>query len=122
MKDISSLKKKLAGYSAMTTAMLAANHQSANAQIIYHNISPDIYLNVDNTQYLLDMDNDGVYDFRITYQVVGSMSSGRLDPLNNNEVMCTSSTDVEALSVSETVSPNAQGLDYWSFQQKAMFA
>jgi len=63
MKDISSLKKKLAGYSAMASAMLAANHNTSDAQVVYHDILPDTFITDQNLTYNLDMNNDGVTDF-----------------------------------------------------------
>ena len=62
MKDVSSLKKKLAGYSAMVGAVLAANHH-VDAQVIYHDIVPDTFVTNANPIYDLDMNNDGIVDF-----------------------------------------------------------
>ncbi len=80
MNDI--LKKKLASYSVATTALLAANHFSSEAQIIYTNI-PDTSGLQTNSQgwlfshYGLDLNNDGIADFDIfsellTYIIYGS--------------------------------------------------
>ena len=62
MKDVSSLKKKLAGYSAMAGAVLAGNHH-VDAQVIYHDIVPDTFVTNANPIYELDMNNDGIVDF-----------------------------------------------------------
>jgi len=121
MKELSLFKKKLAGYSAIASVLLAANHNSANAQIIHHDINPDAQLGLETPSFLLDMDNDGVYDFKFSYQQVGSNSVGRIEPFNNNLIMCTSSTDVDALSLSQSIGDNPPGFDYWSFNLKAMF-
>jgi len=62
MKDVSSLKKKLAGYSVMAGGVMAINH-SADAQVIYHDIVPDTFVTDANPIYDLDMNNDGIVDF-----------------------------------------------------------
>src|SRR5947207_6635664 len=62
MKDVSSLKKKMAGYSAMVGAVLAANHH-VDAQVVYHDIVPDTFVRNANPIYDLDMNNDGIVDF-----------------------------------------------------------
>lgn len=62
MKDVSSLKKKLAGYSAMAAAVMAANH-NADAQVIYHDIVPDSILQYNTSADYFDLNNDGVSDF-----------------------------------------------------------
>ena len=68
MNDL--LKKKLASYSAATAALLAANHFSSHAQIIYTNIPDTAGLQVNfndgyGTHYDLDLNNDGIVDFKI---------------------------------------------------------
>src|SRR5438132_1161559 len=48
-------------------------NQLASAQIIYTNVSPDQSFSASNSSYDLDLNNDGVTDFRI-YNSVGSSS------------------------------------------------
>jgi hypothetical protein len=63
MKDISSLKKKLAGYSAMAATVIACSNNS-DGQVVYTDVNPDDTL-IGTSQYLLDLNNDGIVDFRI---------------------------------------------------------
>jgi hypothetical protein len=58
MKNSSVIKKKLAAYSTIAAATLAVT--DSKAQIIYSD-PPDII--IDNF-YLLDLNNDGIYDFK----------------------------------------------------------
>ncbi|MBA2406663.1 MAG: T9SS type A sorting domain-containing protein [Chitinophagales bacterium] len=54
------LRKKLAAYTSLGGAMMIM-HSSASAQILYFD-PPDII--IDNTHFNLDLNNDGVYEFR----------------------------------------------------------
>src|ERR1043165_5867669 len=83
MKDISSLKKKLAGYSAMAGVMIAANHQASDAQVIYHDIDPDTLISNSNPMYQIDMNNDGIVDFVIRHN---SYDAAFISCLNDNKV------------------------------------
>lgn len=67
MKDVSSLKKKLAGYSAMAGAMIAVNPGDTDAQIVYHDIDPDTVLSYYSPTYDLDLNNDGTVDFGLSW-------------------------------------------------------
>ncbi len=66
-----SFKEKLAAYTVMSAAFLAACHENADAQIVYHDIIPDDTLNATSTYndmwYYLDLNNDAVYDFKFRY-------------------------------------------------------
>ena len=73
MKDVSSFKKKLAGYSAMAGAVLAMNHPTSDAQVIYHDIVPDTFITDANPVYHLDMNNDGIIDFSLVNHGYGSI-------------------------------------------------
>ena len=52
--------------------MLLQINQSVHAQIVYTNLSPGITLSAYNSVYNLDLNNDGVSDFRIANTVVNS--------------------------------------------------
>ena len=58
-----SFEKKLAGYVAMATAYLAAHPVDANAQIHYTDVNPDLV--IENSFFNLDLNNDGVVDFKL---------------------------------------------------------
>ncbi len=64
-------KNRLKSYSSVA-AGLAAFTPVANAQIIYTDIDPDV--NISNSSYLLDLNNDGTEDFRITQNGSSSYS------------------------------------------------
>lgn len=85
-----SFQKKLASYSAITGVMIAIGNHT-EAQIIYQDISPDVELDSLNNIYLLDMDNDGVFDFKFSYKQtylgLGASSYGKITPYNSSEVL-----------------------------------
>src|ERR1043166_5658877 len=62
MKHKSTLAKKLAAYSGLASAILIAA-KSSDAQIIYTDLNPDATTVLGDT-YLLDLNNDGINDFR----------------------------------------------------------
>jgi len=121
MKDLSLLKKKkLAGYSAMAGALIAANHQSADAQVIYHDIIPDTVLDnyLNNYHYELDMNNDGQVDFELSWrQIIGSNGFyGVIAYGGNNSIMLTQygGPYIAALNSCENISAIPPGNDVWS--------
>ncbi len=59
---VHSFKEKLAAYTAMSAAFLAASHENADAQIKYTDIIPDLI--IDNSFFNLDLNNDGIADFK----------------------------------------------------------
>lgn len=67
MKHISSLKKKLAGYSAMAAAMIAAGGGKSDAQIIYHDIIPDTTLASSDAVFYIDLNNDDLIDLGFSW-------------------------------------------------------
>lgn len=114
MKDISSLKKKLAGYSAMAGAMIAANQTASDAQAIYHDIVPDTFITDQNLSYYLDMNNDGITDFWwknlgngniLLYANVGNSMMTWSDTFDNNFVW--------TLSNCEVIFEYASDIYYW---------
>ena len=63
MENKNSLRKKLAGYSVLSTAFLARG--AVQAQVNYVDIIPDDTLYSGNPQYSLDLNNDGAFDVYI---------------------------------------------------------
>jgi len=63
--------KKLAGYSIFATAFLST--KSSESQIVYTDID-DITLSADNEFYNIDLDYDGLYDFKLQ-KISGSFYS-----------------------------------------------
>lgn len=66
MKNTSTLNKKLKSYSAIAGTVVAAAN-SADAQIVYTNVTPDTVVNTGGS-YDLDLDNDGTIDFQFAVQ------------------------------------------------------
>ena len=81
MQDIFVLKKKLAGYSAIAASFIAFASEKAEAQIVYHDIDPDILLSGPSSGASLDLNNDGVSDFGFSFE-----SSYDQCPYENAEV------------------------------------
>ena len=72
----------------IVTAMLFS--ASANAQIVYTDVNPDVTINTNGGVYALDLNNDGIADFNITYTTTLYYSLTnlliRITPLGANEV------------------------------------
>lgn len=64
MKNTSTLKKRLAAYSALSGAALLAP-QLSRAQILYTDLEPDAVVTLDTEPYSLDLNNDGTADFLV---------------------------------------------------------
>jgi hypothetical protein len=83
-------RNKLKSYSALAGTMIAAG--TADSQIIYTDISPDVMVNTDGGSYELDLNNDGTFDFTFNQIIFpgGSSSSAYnkvgVTPLNSNMV------------------------------------
>lgn len=95
MKNTTSLKltKKLSTYGALVAAV--GGVADASGQIIYTDISPD-FAGGANSEYMLDIDNDGTDDFRI-YNVSSSYVSNYGYSYNTNALFIeplTASNDV----------------------------
>lgn len=116
MKDNShknDFKKKLKSYGLLATGVLAVGN-IANAQIIYTDVNPDNIISGDSASYMLDLNNDGVKDYRIITIVNTSSSSGSsyqvkaagVYPLNQNEILTDSSTYIKALNKNEQIGAN----------------
>jgi len=73
MVNKSSLAKKLASYSALAAAVLAID-KTADAQIIYTPVKP-AFVGSDTT-YNLDLNNDGIVDFKIVQTHATFFNSG----------------------------------------------
>ncbi|MFN0190351.1 MAG: T9SS type A sorting domain-containing protein [Bacteroidia bacterium] len=80
------LSKKL--YAFIVTAMMFS--ASANAQIVYTDVNPDVTINTNGGVYALDLNNDGITDFNITYSTaifVGQTNRYiNITPLGTNKV------------------------------------
>jgi hypothetical protein len=107
MKDLCLLKKKLAGYSTIAGVILMANHNRAEAQIIYHDIDPDGIITDApiNLAYYIDMNNDGLTDFALHNDGYGNVNFYFND---GNLVMATEFdfTFVAAMASCKNVSAN----------------
>jgi len=66
-KENSALLKRLQQYSALALPMLATAGL-AGAQVVYKDINPDVTLSLPGDSMLLDLNNDGVFDY--TFRMV----------------------------------------------------
>ena len=80
------LLKKLSAF--IITALLFS--ASANAQIVYTDVNPDVTINTNGGVYALDLNNDGITDFNITFTTTTFSSQInkfiRITPLGANKV------------------------------------
>ena len=81
---------KLTQYSAACAAFLAVGH-GADAQIVYTDIDPDVQVGIDwwefaTDEYLIDMNDDGINDFRIYAVSVSFSSASVLDTYYMNVI------------------------------------
>ncbi len=80
------LQKKISIF--IITVMLFS--ASANAQIVYTDVNPDVTYNTNGGVYALDLNNDGITDFNITF-TTSTINAGtnryiRITPLGANKV------------------------------------
>lgn len=124
MKD--SLNQKLKTYGALATGVIAIGNV-ADAQTIYTDIDPDSLLTGNMSEYLLDLNNDGIKDYRIITVEIQSSSSGvnynikgaGVYPMNGNEILVSqggsSSTNyIKPLDANSPIGPNQTIWDYTS--------
>src|SRR5205823_310862 len=85
--------------------------------------NPDVVLNADTTSYLIDMDNDGVFDFKFSYQALNTFSIGLILPYSENEVLGTwfNSYFIAALDANETIASSLPLGDNWELNEREMF-
>jgi hypothetical protein len=107
MKKPLSLEKKIKAYSAIATGLLAIS-ATAQGQIIYHDVNPDVTL-TGNDSLDLDINNDGILDFTLYqfhYQSGTSFGDGNMIiPKDINNVL-TSDTYLKLLNNNERISEN----------------
>ena len=70
MKNKSLISDKLKAYSALAASAAIAN--SANAQIIYTDVNPDVTKSAHGDAYMLDLNNDATVDFILHNYIVSS--------------------------------------------------
>lgn len=61
------MKTKLLSYSGAATAFLFAGAQATNAQVVYSDIDPDIFMSGDADDFYLDANADGEYELRFEH-------------------------------------------------------
>jgi hypothetical protein len=76
-------------YAFIVTAMMFS--ANANAQIVYTDVNPDVTINTNGGVYALDLNNDGITDFNITYNTTTVFSTRTnvligITPLGVNKV------------------------------------
>ncbi len=111
-----SLNQKLKIYGSLATGILAVGNV-ADAQTIYVDIDPDTLLTGNFSEYLLDLNNDGIKDYKMVTANYLSVSSGvtydikgaAVYPLNGNEVLidqASSNNYIKALDLNSPIGPN----------------
>lgn len=119
------LTNKLKSYSALTSAFLAAA-SGADAQILYHDVNPDVVLH--NSDYSVDMDQDGMTDFILkqisvtssgnNYQAAGiSAPSSRLTNRVITKVISSSFFYADRLNAASPIGPAVTG---WQTMQQGI--
>jgi hypothetical protein len=132
MKNNDTLSKKLLAYSGMATTIFLMSKQSF-AQIIYTDINPDSMLHAYQNHHdslLLDLNNDGQFDFKILETFNSSESTEtwltrtwKLTAMayGNNRLMRNAGSYIDTLELNDTISQNqnwiSQGvLGYYQIQ------
>jgi hypothetical protein len=69
MKKPTPISKRLAQYTSMAGAFLAAS--SAHAQIVYTDLNPDVVVDAAHPEFDLDLNNDGNFEFVFSVDVFG---------------------------------------------------
>ena len=107
MKKTISLEKKIRAYSAIATGILAIS-ATAQGQIIYHDVNPDVTL-TGNDSLMLDINNDGVIDFTLYQQhyVSGAnvIDGEMITPKSNNKLL-SSGSYLRVLNNNDRISQN----------------
>lgn len=105
-------KEKLKVYSALVGGIVLASANESEAQVVYHDISPDTVVNAAHPSYSLDLNNDGTVDFKI----IRRNNAGNVDFYTNSYTMVTpASTPHSAkLSLTDTVSSSKQYTAFWT--------
>lgn len=81
------LQKKLKAYSLAATAITAFG-ATANAQVVYTDIDPDVTISVEPDSLIIDMNNDGTWDFKILKTTAASSTNGiRMNANTGNEIL-----------------------------------
>lgn len=62
------MKTKLLSYSGAASVFLLAGAANADAQVIYNDVDPDVYMTGDATDYELDVNMDGEYELQFGHQ------------------------------------------------------
>jgi hypothetical protein len=116
-KRHSSIENKLKSYSALAAGLVAFVNNS-EAQIVYKDIKPDSTI-VTNGLYMLDLNGDGTFDFKLS-QLVGSSSRSnvtlnkvRISPIGiGNRILDTSSSNPypPAINLYASIGPNPKTL------------
>jgi hypothetical protein len=107
MKKTISLEKKIKSYSAIATGILAIS-ATAQGQIIYHDVNPDVTL-TGNDSLVLDLNNDSIIDFTLQHiHYVSGTSIGEADVLkpNGKNKVLSSGSYLRVLNNNDRISKN----------------
>ncbi|HWZ23519.1 MAG TPA: hypothetical protein VNW06_12740 [Cytophagaceae bacterium] len=117
-------KEKLKVYSALAGGILLASANESEAQVVYHDISPDTVVNATNPAYTLDLNNDGNIDFSLSRLISGSTVSFYTNYTNatsNGQAIATQVSGVSfdaKLSLNDTVN-SSKNYSYWALGKDA---
>ena len=105
-------KEKLKVYSALAGGIALATTMKSEAQVVYHDISPDTVANATHSSYGLDFNNDGIIDITLVRRAGGPYTSfytkgnGQTTQINNY-------TRISNLSLGDTIS-SSKSFGYWT--------
>ncbi len=66
--------KKLHSYLTLAGSLVGITSQ-VQSQVVYTDIVPDVTINTNGGQYMLDLNNDGTVDFKLKLNIIASSSS-----------------------------------------------
>lgn len=122
MKDLSLLKKKLAGYSAVAGVVIACVQES-DGQIIYTDVNPDEIVGA--SWSYLDLDNDSIFDFRfLDYDGINGYcpwGGANADALASNYLLESAAGHIAALNLSSTIEQSFQDYSVWATHSQDFF-
>ena len=105
-------KEKLKVYSALAGGIALATTMKSEAQVVYHDISPDTVANATHSSYGLDFNNDGIIDITLVRRSGGPYTSFYTKG-NGQTTQINGYTRISNLSLGDTIS-SSKSFGYWT--------
>jgi len=105
-----SFHKKLAAYIVMSEAFLLAHPLDADAQIMYTDVNPDLL--IQNSYFNLDLNNDGIADFKLGNSLESSSSVTSNDGNHWEQIYMNSMKRVGQNKIATTLTAQCFGKPY----------